>query len=252
MSRIGEAFARGKALITFLPAGDPSPARTGEFLTELARAGADAIGIVLPVFEQGNRTPENGQGCIGPEEVFCLCRSFREKEKIPLVLMTAAAAVYSCGVRTFFQKCREAGIDGVILPGIAREQEKELRTLAKKNGIDWIPAVSAAVQEEAAAAAAGAEGFVYLMSGGKEDGSRQENSAFSETLQLIRQFAAVPVVIGFGIHTTDQATEAARMSDGIAVGSVFANMIAKYGGHAAPHIYTYARMMREAVRASER
>lgn len=252
MSRIREAFIRGKAMITFLPAGDPSPARTREFLTELARAGADVIGIVLPVFEQESRTPENGQGCMGMEEVFSLCRSFREKEKTPLVLMTVAAAVYSCGARAFFQQCCENGIDGVILPGIAGGQEKELRILAKKNGIDWIPAVSAAVQDEAAAAAAGAEGFVYLMSGGKDDGSRQENSALLETLQAIRQFTEIPVVIGFGIHTTDQATEAARMSDGIAVGSVFANMIAKYGGHAAPHIYTYARMMREAVRASER
>lgn len=248
MSRIREAFVRGKAMITFLPAGDPSPDRTREFLTGLVRAGADVIGIVLPVFGQADGSGKGGMIGSATEEVFQLCRSFREKEKKPLVLMTVAAAVYDCGAGMFFQKCCNAGIDGVILPGISKLQEKELRPAAKKNGIDWIPAVSAAAQEEIAAAAAGAEGFLYLMSGGKEDG----RSMLPETLQMVRQLTEVPVVIGFGIHTTDQATEAARISDGIAVGSIFANMISQYGGHAAPHIYTYARMMREAVRASER
>lgn len=239
MSRIKEAFAHGKAIITFLPAGDPSPDKTREYLTELARAGADVIGVVLPVFE-----------C--PDETFRICRSFRGKEKTALVLMTAVTSATCYGEEEFFEECSSAGIDGVILTGTSGEQEEEMCRLAKKNGVSWIPALPAAAEGDISAAAARAEGFLYLISGSSEDGKRQEDGELAEVLQEIRRVTDVPVVIGFGIHTTDQATEAARMSDGIAVGSVFVNMIAQYGGHAAPHIYTYARMMREAVLASER
>lgn len=255
MSRISEAFSHGKALITFLPAGDPNMSRTREYLTELSRAGADIIGVVLPMFEcVGKGTEKEEQDRIRSEleEIFAVCRSFREKEKTPLVFMTRAVLVYCFGKEEFFGACHRNGIDGVILSGILREQEEELSREAKANQVDWIRALPVADAQENQRTEEAACGFLYLNSGKNAEGKKEDPPVICQKVQDLRRAAKLPVVIGFGIHTTDQATEAARMSDGIAVGSVFANMIAQYGGHAAPHIYTYARMMREAVRFSER
>ena len=91
MSRISEAFARGKAMISFLPVGDPSLARTREYMTELDRAGADIIGLVLPSFrcgtDPGDNEADDGSSS-KMEEVFEICASFRARRKTPLAYMT--------------------------------------------------------------------------------------------------------------------------------------------------------------------
>lgn len=249
MSRISEAFARGKAMIPFLPVGDPSLARTREYMTELDRAGADIIGLVLPSFRCGT----DSGGSSEMEEVFEICASFRARRKTPLAFMTFQDPIRCYGEKKFFHDCRQAGIDGILIPDVSGEQEERLRILAQQKEVSWIPVLPADVGEDIHGTAAKADGFIYLTSAGNDqDGMRKENAELTAVIREIRLITDIPAVVGFGIHTTDQATLAARCSDGIVVGSIFANLIARYGSHAAPHIYTYARMMKEAVRAAER
>ena len=256
MSRISEAFARGKAMISFLPVGDPSLARTREYMTELDRAGADIIGLVLPSFRCGT-DPGDNEADAGSstkmEDVFEICASFRARRKTPLAFMTCQDPIRCYGEEKFFHACRRSGIDGILIPDVSGEQEERLRILARQNEVSWIPMLPAGVGEDIHGTTAKADGFIYLTSAGNDQGGmRKENTELTAVVREIRLITDTPAVVGFGIHTTDQATLAARCSDGIVVGSIFANLIARYGSHAAPHIYTYARMMKEAVRAAER
>ena len=256
MSRISEAFARGKAMISFLPVGDPSLARTREYMTELDRAGADIIGLVLPSFrcgtDPGDNEADDGSSS-KMEEVFEICASFRARRKTPLAFMTCQDPIRCYGEEKFFHACRRSGIDGILIPDVSGEQEEKLRILARQNEVSWIPMLPAGVGEDIHGTAAKADGFIYLTSAGNDQGGmRKENTELTAVVREIRLITDTPAVVGFGIHTTDQATLAARCSDGIVVGSIFFFFFARYGSHAAPHIYTYARMMKEAVRAAER
>lgn len=96
--------------------------------------------------------------------------------------------------------------------------------------------------------AADAEGFIYLVSSLGVTGVRSEiKTDLDSMIAAIRKVTDIPVAVGFGINTTDQAANIAKIADGVIVGSAIVKMIAKYGTHAEQHIYTYVRMMKEAV-----
>lgn len=207
MSRISEAFARGKAMISFLPVGDPSLARTREYMTELDRAGADIIGLVLPSFRCGTDSGDNEADAGSSsqmEEVFEICASFRARRKTPLAFMTCQDPIRCYGEEKFFHACRRSGIDGILIPDVSGEQEEKLRILARQNEVSWIPMLPAGVGEDIHGTAAKADGFIYLTSAGNDQGGmRKENTELTAVVREIRLITDTPAVVGFGIHTTD-------------------------------------------------
>ena len=219
MSKVTEAFSNSKAFIPFLTAGDPNIEKTENYILELEKAGADLIEIGIPfsdpiaegvvIQEADLRSLKAGTTT---DKIFDMVASVRKKTDIPLVF------------------------------------KGELNDIARSHQVDVISLIAPTSEQRIQKIAADAEGFIYLVSSLGVTGVRSEiKTDLDSMIAAIRKVTDIPVAVGFGINTTDQAANIAKIADGVIVGSAIVKMIAKYGTHAEQHIYTYVRMMKEAV-----
>ncbi|MCI5650269.1 MAG: tryptophan synthase subunit alpha [Fusicatenibacter sp.] len=256
MSKVTEAFADGKAFIPFLTAGDPSLEKTEKYILELEKAGADLIEIGIPfsdpiaegvvIQEADLRALKAGTTTDG---IFEMISSVRTKTQIPLVFMTYLNPVFHYGYERFFARCEEVGINGIIIPDLPYEEKGELSEIARAHSVDVISLIAPTSEQRIQTIASDAEGFIYLVSSMGVTGMRSEiKTDLKSMIDAIRKVTDVPIAVGFGINTTEQARKIAGIADGVIVGSAIVKMIAQYGAHAEQHIYTYVRMMKEAVR----
>lgn len=255
MSRIQNAFAEGKAFIPFITAGDPSLAKTEEFILEMERAGADLIEIGIPfsdpiaegvvIQEADIRSLAAGTTT---DKVFDMVLDIRKKTEIPLVFMTYVNPVFHYGYEKFFSRCQEAGIDGIIIPDLPFEEKGELEDIAAAHGVDLISMIAPTSKQRIRDIAREAKGFLYVVSSMGVTGTREEiRTDLGEILKEIRKVTDLPAAVGFGINTPEQAAEIAAVADGVIVGSAIVKLAARYGGHAAPHMGMYVRKMKESI-----
>ena len=244
MSRIQNAFAEGKAFIPFITAGDPSLAKTEEFILEMERAGADLVEIGIPfsdpiaegvvIQEADIRSLAAGTTT---DKVFDMVLDLRKKTEIPLVFMTYVNPVFHYGYEKFFSRCQEAGIDGIIIPDLPFEEKGELEDIAAAHGVDLISMIAPTSKQRIRDIAREAKGFLYVVSSMGVTGTREEiRTDLGEILKEIRKVTDLPAAVGFGINTPEQAAEIAAVADGVIVGSAIVKLAARYGGHAAPHV----------------
>ena len=255
MSRIQNAFAEGKAFIPFITAGDPSLAKTEEFILEMVRAGADLVEIGIPfsdpiaegvvIQEADIRSLAAGTTT---DKVFDMVLDLRKKTEIPLVFMTYVNPVFHYGYEKFFSRCQEAGIDGIIIPDLPFEEKGELEDIAAAHGVDVISMIAPTSKQRIRDIAREAKGFLYVVSSMGVTGTREEiRTDLGEILKEIRKVTDLPAAVGFGINTPEQAAEIAAVADGVIVGSAIVKLAARYGGHAAPHMGMYVRKMKESI-----
>jgi len=267
MSRIQNAFKNnacggtsGKAFIGFVTGGDPNIEKTKEFVLEMARAGADLVEIGIPysdpiaegpvIQEANNRALKSGTNV---EKLFALVNDLRNVTDIPLVFLTYINPVFRYGYEKFFKRCRDTGLDGIIIPDLPFEEQPPVREAADKHGISLIPLIAptsrARIKEIAKTAADSASGFIYLVSSMGVTGIRgQITTDLASITAEIKSAASIPVAIGFGIHTPAQAAQMAQIADGVIVGSAIVKIIAQYGTQAAPYINSYVKEMKDAIR----
>lgn len=255
MNRIEQAFDQKKVFIAFLTAGDPSLEKTEEYILEMERAGADLIEIGIPFSDPIAEGPVIQEADIRAlsagtttDKIFDMVKRVREKTGIPLVLMTYLNPVFHYGYEAFFGRCQEAGIDGIIIPDLPFEEKREVDCVAEKYGVILISMIAPTSKERIEKIAKEAKGFLYVVSSLGVTGMRSEiKTDLDAMLSQIRSVTDVPAAVGFGIHTPDQAVQIARKADGVIVGSAVVGLIARYGRHAEQHLFTYVRMMREAL-----
>jgi tryptophan synthase alpha chain len=258
MSNIAKAFDHGKAFIGFVTGGDPSIEKTKEFILAMRDAGCDLVEIGVPfsdpiaegpVIQEANlRALAAG---VTTDKLFGLVAELRESGvSIPLVFLTYLNPVYHYGYEKFFARAEEAGLDGVIIPDLPFEEQHELSPAASAHGIDVISLVAPTSEERAGMIAAHATGFVYVVSSMGVTGVRNEIATdLAAITARVRAVTDVPVAVGFGVHTPEQARAVAETADGVIVGSAIVKIVAEHGENAAPHIADYARSMKAAVSA---
>lgn len=255
MSRIGEAFVNGKAFIAFLTAGDPSADKTVEYILEMERAGADLIEIGIPfsdptaegpVIQDANlRALSKG---ITMDDIFGIVERVRKKTQIPLVFLTYMNPVYHYGYDSFFRRCHDTGIDGIITPELPYEEKIEFKEYADYYGVDMISMIAPTSAERIRKIAVEATGFIYVVSSMGVTGIRSSiTTNVEDIVKQIREVTDVPCAVGFGISTPEQAKAMADASDGAIVGSAIVKIIAQYGEDAASHLYEYVKSMKDAI-----
>lgn len=255
MSKIKQAFADGKAFIAFLTAGDPTADKTVEYILAMEEAGADLVEIGIPfsdptaegvVIQDANiRALSAG---MTTEGVFDIVRRVREKSQIPLVFLTYINPVYHYGYEAFFERCRQLGVDGIILPDMPYEEKDELSDAAAAHGVDVISLIAPTSEQRIQKIAKEAAGFIYVVSSMGVTGMRGEiRTDLASILASIREVTEVPAAIGFGINTPQQAAQMAQIADGAIVGSAIVKMIERYGTEAKEPLMEYVRTMKRAV-----
>ena len=256
MSNIQKAFANGKAFIPFITCGDPDLDTTAAAVRAAAQNGADLIELGIPFSDPTAEGPviqganlRALQGGVTTDKIFAFVRQLRQDVKIPMVFMTYANVVFSYGTERFLSNCRDAGINGLILPDVPYEEKEEFLPQCKKYGVDLISLIAPTSENRIAMIAKEADGFIYLVSSLGVTGTRSEISTdLKSIVDVIRQNTSVPCAIGFGISTPEQAKKMADIADGAIVGSAIIKIIEQYGKDAPKYVGEYVKSMKDAVR----
>lgn len=255
MSKIKNAFKNKKAFIAFLTAGDPSIEKTEEFILEMIKAGADLIEIGIPFSDPIAEGPVIQSSTLRAlasktttDKVFELVKSVRNKTDVPIVFLTYLNPVFKYGFERFFKTCSDIAIDGIIMPDMPYDEKQECSKIAKKYGVDIISMIAPTSDKRIKEISLQAEGFIYVVSSMGVTGVRNEiTTDLNSILKSIKSVSSVPAAIGFGINTTEQAKEMAKIADGVIVGSAIVKIIEKYGNDAGAHLYEYVKSMKSAV-----
>ena len=255
MSKIPDAFKNGKAFIGFLTAGDPTCEKTVEYILAMEEAGCDLIEIGIPfsdpmaegvVIQDANvRALKHNTTT---DDVFEIIRQVREKSDVPLVFLTYINPVFFYGYEEFFKKCAELGVDGIISPDLPYEEKGEIADIALKNGVDVISLIAPTSKERIQKIASDAPGFIYVVSSLGVTGMRSEiKTDLNAILADIRDVTDLPLAVGFGINTPEQASQIGKIADGVIVGSAIVKIIEEHGENAGDALKEYVSSMKKAA-----
>lgn len=255
MSRINDAFKKGKAFIGFLTAGDPNMQKSEEYILAMIEAGTDLIEIGIPfsdpvaegkVIEAANmRALNNGVTIDG---IFSLVEKVRKKTTVPIVFLTYLNPVFNYGYEEFFIGCKKVGVDGIIIPDMPFEEKDEIVEYAKINGVDVISLIAPTSDQRIIQIAREATGFVYIVSSMGVTGIRSEiQSDLPAIIKSVRSATHIPIAVGFGINTPKQAAELSKLVDGVIVGSAIVKIIEQYGENAKSQLVEYVKSMKKAI-----
>ena len=251
MSNIHSAFEQGKAFIPFLTCGDPDLETTARCVRACVKNGATLIELGIPFSDPTAEGPviqgaslRALRGGVTTDRIFDLVRELRRDVSVPMVFMTYANVVFSYGAEKFISTCRQIGIDGLILPDIPFEEREEFSPLCQRYGVDLISMIAPTSENRVAMIAREARGFIYLVSSLGVTGVRQEiTTDLASIVRVIRENTRLPVAVGFGISTPEQAHDMAALSDGAIVGSAIVRLIERYKQDAPRYVGEYVRGM---------
>jgi tryptophan synthase alpha chain len=219
--------AEGRAgLVTFLTAGDPNR-EISSTIIKLGMPFTDPMADGPAIQASSIRALDAGQDI---NATLAMVKSFREKDDdTPIVLMGYYNPIYIYGVERFSEDAANAGVDGLIIVDIPPEEDAELRVPANKAGIDLVRLTTPTSDEQRLPTLmGGASGFIYYVSIAGITGTKSAaTSNVADAVTRIRKFSDLPIAVGFGIKTPEQAAEIARVADAAVVGSAIVQIIAE-------------------------
>ena len=255
MSKIANAFKNGKAFIGFLTAGDPTIEKTVEYILAMEEAGCDLIEIGIPfsdpmaegvVIQDANvRALKHNTTT---DDVFEIIKAVRAKTDVPLVFLTYINPVFFYGYENFFKRCNELGVDGIISPDLPYEEKGEIAEIARRNDVDVISLIAPTSKERIQKIAGDATGFIYIVSSLGVTGMRSEiKTDLNAIISDIRDVTDLPLAVGFGINTPEQARNIGQIADGVIVGSAIVKIIEEHGENAGEALKDYVSSMKKAA-----
>ena len=242
-ARLARAFAdragRGQAaLIPYLTAGFPDADATRQLLDGMPGAGADIVELGVPFSDPVADGPTIQatsfralEGGISVRTCLDLLADFRSRHDTPVVLFTYLNPVLRFGIDAFLDSARDAGADGLLLTDLPHGADPDLERRVQDGGLALIRLVAPTTPEHRVSAIAGdAQGFLYYISRTGVTGARQSlREGLSAEVQALRSASDVPVAVGFGISTAEQAAAVASAADGVVVGSALMKALERDG-----------------------
>lgn len=263
MSRLADAFSKPRpALVTFVTAGDPAPAATGAILDALVAGGADVIELGMPFTDPMADGPAIQAANIRSlaagtrtADILSIATAFRSRHPdVPLVLMGYANPMLRRGADWFADAAATAGVDGVICVDVPPEEDDALGPALRAKGIDPIrlatPTTDAARLPQVLD---GASGFLYYVSVAGITGLQQAaQGSIEQAVARLKAATNLPVAVGFGIRTPDQAAAIGAVADGVVVGSAIVEIVAQHGADAPAAVRTYVQSLSEALASARK
>ena len=223
-----------KALIVYLTAGDPSLEHTKEIILGLDAAGVDVLEIGVPFSDPtadgpiiqaaSRRALQKGATLSG---ILNMIECLRRASEIPIVLFGYYNPIFIYGNERFAKRAKEVGVDGILVVDLPPEESAELRRYTDRSGIDFISLIAPTTSNGRIRKISGhATGFLYYISiTGVTGTGRPRVVDIKRDVERIRKITALPLVVGFGISTPQQAGKIAPYVDGVVIGSAFVRLI---------------------------
>ncbi|MDE2578848.1 MAG: tryptophan synthase subunit alpha [Hyphomicrobiales bacterium] len=239
-TRIDARFARcaeenRAALVTFLMGGDPEEATALELLKALPGAGADVIEVGMPFTDPmadgpsiqaaGLRALRAGMTL---NKTLALVSDFRKTDDdTPIVLMGYYNPIYVHGVEKFLAEAKAAGVDGLIVVDLPPEEDDELCLPALKAGLNFIRLATPTTDDKRLPSVlSNTSGFVYYVSlTGVTGAAIADYRNVSAAVARIKMHTKLPVAVGFGVKTADNARAIAAQADGVVVGTALVDAL---------------------------
>ncbi len=240
-TRIDARFAalkkEGRAgLVTFITAGDPDPETSLALLKALPAAGTDIIELGMPFTDpmaDGPAIQLASQRALKAGQTMArtldMVRTFRkEDDETPIVLMGYYNPVYVYGNERFLKDAKEAGVDGLIIVDLPPEEDEELCIPAMEAGLNFIRLATPTTDDKRLPKVlANTSGFLYYVSVAGVTGTKEPDIAgVGEAIARIRASSDIPVAVGFGVKTPEQAGALAKVADAVVVGSALISVLA--------------------------
>jgi tryptophan synthase alpha chain len=255
VTRLSTAFPTARAaLVTFVTAGDGP---TAAVLDALVAGGADVIELGMPFTDPMADGPAIQAANIRSlaagtttADILALATAFRARHPdVPLVLMGYANPMLRRGPDWFAAAARDAGVDGVICVDVPPEEDDALGPALRAAGIAPIrlatPTTDAARLPQVLE---GAGGFLYYVSVAGITGLQQAAQAsIEDAVARLKAATDLPVAVGFGVRTPEQAAAIARVADGVVVGSAIVELVAQHGEDAPEAVRAYVASLAGAI-----
>lgn len=239
-TRIDRRFAALKregrgALVTFITAGDPDYDTCAKILAGLPEAGADVIELGMPFSDpmaDGPAIQASSQRALAAgqtmRKTLAMVANFRKQDPdTPIVLMGYYNPIYVYPTEAFLDDAKAAGVDGLIVVDVPPEADDELCLPAMQRGLNFVRlATPTTDSRRLPAVLANSSGFVYYVSiTGITGTAAPDVEAVHAHVERIRRATTLPVVVGFGVKTPEQARAIAAGADGVVVGSALVSTI---------------------------
>lgn len=252
--------SRQTGFIAYITAGDPSPGATADIALALESVGVDILELGIP-FSDPLADGATIQAAAGRAiaagtnvgTVLDIVRKIRKSSELPLVLFTYLNPIYIFGFERFFKEAAKAGADGVLILDLPPEEAAANAELAGTHGVHAIRLIAPTTPpERMERIVQSAEGFIYYVS---REGVTGEQSSLSLSIAAqvaeIKKHTSLPIAVGFGISTPEQAREVACQADAVVVGSAIVRQIAETpaGSGLAASVAAFAKPLAEAVKA---
>ncbi|MCX5858665.1 MAG: tryptophan synthase subunit alpha [Proteobacteria bacterium] len=267
MSRIDNCFSqlersKKKALIVYVTAGDPNLDTTVRIVPELERSGADVVELGIPFSDPladgttiqaaSTRALKRGTTLKG---ILSAVEKIRRRSEVPLVLMGYLNPILALGTERFFARAAAAGVDGVIIPDLPAGEMARISQESRRRGIAPIFLVAPNTpKERIRIISRESRGYIYCVSVKGVTGARTKLPRTIGSMVLrVKKFSALPVVVGFGIATPDQArwvcSPSGGKADGVVVGSALVKIIEgnKKGRSLFPSISRFVGSLRKSL-----
>jgi len=237
--RFAELRAEGRAaLVVYTTAGFPEPDSTVPLLVALADAGADVLELGIPFSDplaDGPTIQRSSflalQGGMTVRRALADLAEFRSLRDTPVVLFTYLNPLLRYGVEAFCRDARAAGADGLLLTDVPVGADPELENAVAASGLDLVRLLAPTTPEARIGDVAGkGSGFLYYISRTGVTGARAElPPELAEEVRAVRDQVTLPVAVGFGISTPEQAAAVAGLADGVVVGSALIRTVEEEG-----------------------
>jgi tryptophan synthase alpha chain len=243
MNRIEECFARlkrvgRKGFIVYIGAGDPHLEATRDLALAFGKAGVDILELGVPFSDPladglvnqlaAQRGLESGTT---PPKVLATVAAIRQRSEMPIILYLYFNLIYRVGLEQFIGDAAKAGVDGLLVLDLPPEESDNYEALMRKAGLCHIYLVAPTTPEDRIEFIVKRGcGFIYYVSREGVTGMQQQvASDLAQQVAKIRAHTKLPIAVGFGISTPEQAKAVASVADAVVVGSAVVNQIAEHG-----------------------
>ena len=235
MSRIQQRLTSlngNKALVAFFTAGDPDLNASKEIFTTIENNGVDIVEIGVPFSDpladgptiqaSSHRSLKNGTTL---KKIIQLVADIRKTSELPIVLMTSFNPIFVYGEKEFISDAIKAGVDGLIIPDLPPEEANRFLNISE--GLDLIFLLApTSTLERVQQIGNLSKGFIYYISLTGTTGTKETLSAgIHEKVRKIKNHVSLPILVGFGISTPEQAKQAVEIADGVILGSSIVKII---------------------------
>jgi len=236
MFRANKQLSR-KALAPFVTAGDPNIETTLEVLEAIDRAGASLCELGVPYSDpiadgpviQSSYTRALAAG-MTLDGLFSLAKQATQRVQMPLLAMTSYSLIFRRGIERFVTDAAAAGLVGLVVPDLPIEESDPLDAACREIGVSLVRLVTPTTSpERAEAIARKASGFLYCVAVAGVTGERTAlPTGLVERVKWLRTKTDVPILVGFGINSPEQARAVAEVADGVIVGSAVVRHLAAF------------------------